>query len=698
MKLSYYSVVIIIILLGGLFTSASISAREKYAKKEHVKCGYCHDNSSGGGPRNLNGLYYQATKKLPKGVNKEKINFVVDSWLDEVAHQPPEVIWRYVPLDDLQGTLVSAYEPALDLTVLRRMSLDLKGELPEPDEVLALKSGVVSLEDKLETYLSSKDFIRNFNLYHRDVLRLRTGIHGTEPAYTKLNKRIVDGLEVFTSSRINGEETTGACKKSSLVQVEPYWDRSKKINVCAKTAKTTLKVKANKKGKYKELRCDRISGQETGKCGCGPHLVFCYSDEVSMEVIHRDMKYESANVAMEIVKKEMPYSGVLTANWTMQNGRLEHYYARLTGHLNKLKDADWSKPWRKVNRPKRHSGIITSPAYLNFNFNGRRWAQKTFEAFMCHEVFPDYDLLDDQESEPLVSYLNHPQGDPNVNVTSGRACAACHLQLDGLSRVKDRWDWHGKYYKKTNGKSVPQAIRFMGKYVDGVDSFGWVLSKSEVFHRCVVNQVWDHMLGHRFKPAEYGTLKDLVSKFQKSELNFKQLLRDVVETKEYRAKRSVKLMNRELYWRAMEQITGVKWEVGGRRGFDVYYDKVGGSDYRKIEKRDKAPGQGYSLVQFKAAAETCNKAVDRSLRETGKEQNLLYMGGDLSQVPDDKTLHKFINAWYIRIFSKSVDDVEKEKIGIYKKLFSKVSNEYGVVQGYKALCTTMLASADFAIY
>ena len=43
--------------------------------------------------------------------------------------------------------------------------------------------------------------------------------------------------------------------------------------------------------------------------------------------------HEGARVAMEVVKNDRPYSEILTADWSMWNGRLDHFYARLDGRL-----------------------------------------------------------------------------------------------------------------------------------------------------------------------------------------------------------------------------------------------------------------------------------------------------------------------------------------------------------------------------
>ena len=50
--------------------------------------------------------------------------------------------------------------------------------------------------------------------------------------------------------------------------------------------------------------------------------------------------------------------------------------------------------------------FLSTPEMLNFFYNGRRWAQRTFEAFFCHEVYPDFDALyrkcrEDKENEVI---------------------------------------------------------------------------------------------------------------------------------------------------------------------------------------------------------------------------------------------------------------------------------------------------------
>lgn len=666
-------------------------SKKSFADREGKRCVHCHDNPNGGGPRNLTGLYYQATGKLPDGLTPGQTQTVVDRWLEQVAHQTPDVVWRYTPISALADLEAPAYELASDLEVLRRMSLDLRGVPPSAKDVRDVHAGRASLDDKLEEYLASEEFKQTFRLYHMDIIRPRTGIFNKPASLSLLREHKVGNETVFTSARLRSEVSRGDCSPENLVEVSPYWDRKTKVKVCRRTASEERYVSPPTGA---PVDCATEEGQASGLCGCGPHLKYCYRRQ-DRQAVKSSMLQEMARVAMEVVEKDLPYSEIVTADWSMWNGRLDHFYARLDGRLGELDDPDVYRPFRRVDRDPRHSGVLTTHAYLNFFYNGRRWAQRTFESFLCHETWPDYDLLDEHEGKPPVPYRHHPTAAVDVNVNSGRACAACHLQLDGLARVKDRWDSFGQYYDL---KEVPQTIRFLGEEVDGMDAFGRALAKSDVFLDCAVNQAWEHFVGHRFTPEEVRTRRRLLESFKGANQSFKALLRAIVKSDEYRAKGALKMMERELYDRSLERITGVKWRVGKQSGFDVFYDKVAGMDYRKIEERDRTPGQGHSLVQYKAAAESCDMAIERDLKRPTSERKMLGAVEAPTRKPSADELDAVLDDWYSRIYARPLSLVPDEEKQVMRELYHKVTKKHSPADGYKAVCTALLASADFALY
>ncbi len=670
-------------------------AHKRYSLKEGVQCKECHENPEGGGPRNLIGQYYQAKKELPLDRSPEGMKLVrdtVDRWMQTVLKTPPVIRWTHKPLDQLPQEPAPQYTPASDEAVLRRLSLDLRGTVPTPSELSRLQRGSLTLDQAVEEMLDSKDFESTFMLYHEDLIRPRTGDHNTDASYSKVRQVVIDGEKVYTSQRIRGEAGSGKCGRSERVRVSPWWDRQGTHWACKDSGNDALSVDGT--------RCDNLAGQKSGKCGCGPYMLFCYPDGVKHEII-KSMKEEAARIAMEVVDKGEPYPTILTSDWTMQDGALEVFYAKLEDKLADVKDPDIKKPWHRVMRPERHSGILTTPEMLNFFYNGRRWAQRTFEAFFCHEVTPDFDLLDDTADSGqtvAVPYRDSPQLPPSLTVTESRACAACHMQLDGLSRVKDRWDYFGRYYEKSpRGLEIPQSAMFMGQEIDGVDGLGKALAASDTFADCTLNQLWEHMLGHRFQPDEHATRMKLLEQWKGSGLKFKDAIRMITKTPEYRSKDSLKIMTRELYKRAMGRATDVFWRLGHKSGWDVYYDKLGGMDYRKIERRDKRPGQGHSLAQMKGAAESCQEMVERDQKKD-PQRRLLVIAGELDAMPSADQLDRNLKNLYLRAFARPWGDVPDDEKKLMRDLFKSVAKKDSVQAGYQAVCTAVFGSEDFAVF
>jgi hypothetical protein len=681
-----------------LLLAPAASAHKRFAKKEGVECRECHENPEGGGPRNLIGQYYQARQELPLDRSADGMKLIrdtVDRWMLGVLAQPPVIRWSYTPLEELPEEPVRRLEPAADAAILRRLSLDLRGSIPSEDELSRLERGAMTLDSAVDELLRSRDFQSTFLLYHRDLIRPRTGDYNTEASYSRVSALVVDGEKVWVSSRL-AEAGTGKCGASQRVRVSPWWDRSGSHWACKDTGSDALTAVV----KGKPVRCDSTEGQKSGACGCGPYMLFCYPDGMKEKII-RSMKDESARLAMEVVNEDLPYPTILTSDWTMLDGGLEVFYAKLDDRLPELKDPDAKKPWRRVERHPRHAGILSTPMMFNFFYNGRRWAQRTFEAFFCHEVYPDFDLLDDTKDAGIavgIPYRDSPLLEPSLTVTESRACAACHLQLDGLARVKDRWDPFGRYHEKTErGLEIPQSAMFLGHEIDGVDGLGKALAASPIFPDCALNQLWEHMVGHRFQPQEKQTRLRLNEEWKARGHRFKDAIKLIAATPEYRARENLKIMTRELYARAMGRATDVSWKVADKSGWETYYDKLGGMDYRKIELRDKRPGQGHSLVQMKGAAESCNEAIARDLkRDDGKRR--FIVAGKPEEMPSAAELEENLTVLYLRAFARRYRDVPEEERALMRDLFQSVARKRSPADGYRAVCTAVFGSADFALF
>src|SRR5262249_13273221 len=161
---------------------------------------------------------------------------------------------------------------------------------------------------------------------------------------------------------------------------------------------------------------------------------------------------------------------------------------------------------------------------------------------------------------------------------------------------------------------------------------------------------------------------------------------------------SLKIMTRELYQRAMGRATDVAWKVQDKSGWDVYYDKLGGMDYRKIELRDKRPGQGHSLAQMKGAAESCNEMIARDMKRDADGKALLVVAGEVNKMPSDKQLDTNLANLYVRAFARPWQMVPDDEKTLMRGLFHDVAKKHSVADGYRAVCTAVFGSEDFALF
>jgi hypothetical protein len=693
---------LVAVLMCSWLVAAPAMAHKRFARKEGVTCKECHLDAAGGGPRNLIGQYYQATSSLPldrSDTTMKVVEDTVDRWMWEVLSKPPTIRWPHENLGEVQRVPMPAATPAQTWMVLRRLSLDLRGTTLTEDEARRVQRGELTLDKALDEFMASSDFNSTFMLYHKDIIRPRTGIFNTSVSLTHVGTASVDGDTVYSSDARRGELSSSACDAGHRKRVSPWWSRKQTVLACAGTADENRFVENN----GTRIDCATAVGQRSGTCGCGPHMVYCYPDGVRDGAI-RSQKDELARLAMELVQNDLPYTDLLTSDWTMLDGRLEVFYAKLWGKLGELNDADAERAWHRVMRDPQHAGALSSPAMLNFFYNGRRWAERVMEAFMCHEVTPDFDFMDDLKDSNIdvtVPYRDSPELMPSLTVTQGRACAACHLQLDAVARAKDRWDPFGAYYERMpteRALTIPQQTMFEGKLVEGLDGFGAALAQSRTFHDCVVNQAWEHMTGHRFRPSEAALRSQLTNDFVSGGFRFKALLREIVKTPYYQSLENQKLMNKELYSRSVGRATDVAWKVGDKSGWEVYYDKLGAMDYRKIEFRDKRPGFGHSLAQFKGAGESCAEFVTREGKRAQKERLWLSAVDSIEQLPSASSLESILQRLYDRAVGRAWKDVTPDEQELHRSLFQSVAAKHGAADGYRALCTLVFGSEEYAVF
>jgi hypothetical protein len=216
------------------------------------------------------------------------------------------------------------------------------------------------------------------------------------------------------------------------VTVKPYVDPATPMKVCAFDAQTTLTWT----NAGQTLSCGDVLERGSQKCGCGPDLRFCMFGAPYLldPVITSAMQEQLLLSVDDYTRGQAPYRELLTSKKSYSNGQLDFFMKHVAPGVafNRVYvephtgDAALKPDWldtkfREVTRGKSHSGILTTPAYtLRFQTNRGR-ANRFRIAFLGQYYLPP-------------SNTPAPGCDVDaVDLTKRCICQGCHKTLEPLA-------------------------------------------------------------------------------------------------------------------------------------------------------------------------------------------------------------------------------------------------------------------------
>jgi hypothetical protein len=354
---------------------------------------------------------------------------------------------------------------------LRQVTLDLYGRPPTIEEYEALhEQGDVS-EQKIDEMLRSQEFYDRLAEYHRGFLwtalpsngeLFREFIGANDPvdnpdgqdvwfiddngkqrayrgAYVScLDVRHSnfdsDGRPLPMQTGYMGDDcanTAEGCTMDGWVEINPYWDPSLTLRVCAfdaQEAATGLQDDGNG-----PTDCSR-ENDDPG-CGCGPNLRFCAGDgpDGNLDEIRKALTEEPSRIFEGIIRAGRPYVEAFTTRETYFNGMLRHYYRYLqedsNGELSDIDAPSYTADWELVERPAYHSGILTTMGYLLRHTSQRARINRLYTAFLCDPFVAPAGGL-----PPATDPCSQ---DPDLSTRCG--CATCHATIEPATTYFGRW-------------------------------------------------------------------------------------------------------------------------------------------------------------------------------------------------------------------------------------------------------------------
>lgn len=367
--------------------------------------------------------------------------------------------------------------------LLRRLSLDLRGQAPTYAEYEALEAQQSVPASTISGYLASEGFRQTMRRYHEEALWPNvtniaiSNVNATlarrtptEPALAiastgKRQQFRNDALVVTTThgescgdyeqthfldggtftpdpAFIYSETTTFADGGTKTVYQEgwrwvtPYWDPTTPVKVCAYDAQETVSTVVN----GATLGCDNYLTNNRKECGCGPNLQYCYSGTVARTIL-TSLREQLARSVDDISMNGAPYTDLILGTKSYVNGPIAQWRKTLSNNLSLARiyavadaqEEHAQKPysdlsWSVVNRGKLpngtefHAGVTTLPVYLLKFQTGRARANRFRMDFMCESFVP-----------PATLTAEAGCSDSTTELTKRCYCQSCHKTLEPLS-------------------------------------------------------------------------------------------------------------------------------------------------------------------------------------------------------------------------------------------------------------------------
>ncbi len=342
--------------------------------------------------------------------------------------------------------------------LLRRLSLDLRHQLPSYDEYLALDEEDSVPDALIDDWLGSEQFRRASRRFHEDLLW--PNLSGV--ALTEVNGRIVQQANGETYALLgqqkkqafrqgNGTQVCGdyeqvefnpdgspipklasmpgggTYNQDGWVWVEPYWAPGTQIKVCAFDAQTAPK------GQFADCDTPQMVGDP--KCGCGPSLRRCYGQNIETDV-WSTLREQLGRLVDDSTVGGRPYSEIVTSKRMHVNGRYEFWRKYMApvvvisktwnapgpGDATLAEDPDWNdESWRVVERSGLHAGLQTLPAFL-LRFQTNRARANRFRTVFTSQYFV-----------PADGATSEGCSDDTTDLTNRCVCATCHQVLEPLA-------------------------------------------------------------------------------------------------------------------------------------------------------------------------------------------------------------------------------------------------------------------------
>lgn len=344
----------------------------------------------------------------------------------------------------------------------RAVSLDVRGVVPNPEELESIEASGELPEEMLNSWLDSEEFegqvieqhrelfwnSLSMNLLNRRRITKRGGIYMNpqRSRYHRIVRNTNCGDFEADVNELNQPQSWITNEDGSIsegwVWVTPYWDLDTQVKVCAFDAQLT-ELSADEKS------CSNADGHSKSDCGCGPNLNWCITSSVENDIEEALVRDIDERVR-HMVQSNGSYIDLLFGQNMYINGASAHFFR----YIAVFNESSYESPipivdlpeleftdqtWTEISLSEEHSGVLTAPGWLLRHQTNRGRANRFYGAFLCKEFIPP---------ETGISGLSG-NTNPTPNLILREGCAGCHARLEPWAAYWSRWGEASMTYQST---------------------------------------------------------------------------------------------------------------------------------------------------------------------------------------------------------------------------------------------------------
>ena len=411
----------------------------------------------------------------------------------------PRFIGSAIAQSSSDAQCVDRARPLPNFRLLRRMSLDLRGRIPDRQEIEDADTAGALTVDR---YLASEDFIGIMRRHHADLLwpnidqiELLPDTHLLYPYpianddvvyYSALRAAFVravgsgnlflpcaaeparfdnQGQLILEPVVVGGEVVA---YQEGYVEVQPYWAPDTTIKVCALDALDSetgavcpgpadrypfaedicaqfdaFAVLVNAPFRGAETDCDGPLAILAPECGCGPNLRHCTTEETNAE-IRASLLEQELRIVDDVIRNDLGYEQALLTKRVEFNGPVAHYLR----HMSRLTFDTFADLDPTALPP---SGLVyTDREWVATTRSGRHAGVLTTPGYLlkfqtgrqrAHRYYNAFECAAFIPNGPLPSPFEPCS--QREDLTQRCGCDACHKTLEPLAAHWGRYAEYG---------------------------------------------------------------------------------------------------------------------------------------------------------------------------------------------------------------------------------------------------------------